>query len=144
MKKSTTYYTYRHWQGYGREDHLANELIARAMRRLGLSTGTYIAASMGLLSHPVPMASPDSRMSPAPGIRSRMETALRRAKLEMACCWGRRHGPDCSVSVECYRERVVSDTTGGCFYSRPTRLIERRDGHRWVTEFSHTEEVEAL
>lgn len=88
-------YAYVHHAGYGRDDHMADELIARAIRQLGGDTGSAIAAHVGLASHPIP----------APGVavyleghenKRRMVSAMRRAKREP----GVRGCHDCCIAVE--------------------------------------------
>ena len=113
----TTYYEYRHRPGYGRDDHMADEVIARAARRLGSGgCDDHIAASLGLVSHPVPLGGVEYRMPAAPGVRRRMERALSAAQQEFA----RRQ--DCWVYVACVRER--------------NGVREVRRGSRWEQEDS--------
>lgn len=78
-----SYYTYRHRAGYGRDDHMADEIIARAARRLGGDTAGYIAQAVGLASHAVPMDSLRVSLPAAAGVRRRMERALRLASREV-------------------------------------------------------------
>lgn len=123
-----SYYEYHHAHGYGRDDHMADEIIARAARRLGEDTGRYIAQAAGLASHSVPMRSMSVRLPAGPGVRARMERALHEARQEVA----RR---DCAISVVCSRCEVVypdDDTGRGREYSVPTRIYEQRRGTRWV------------
>ena len=85
----STYYTYVHLAGYSRVDHLAPELIARAARRLGLDTGSAIAAACGLVSHAVPSSCGEVRVSSSPTTRRRMLSALRAARGEFFGLRGR-------------------------------------------------------
>lgn len=78
-----TYYTFSHEPGYGSMDHLAPELIARAIRQLGTDTTQYVAASMGFVAHGVPMSSLDFRLPATRGAAAKMKSALRRARQEM-------------------------------------------------------------
>lgn len=89
-----SHYTYRHRAGYGREDHLADELIARAIRQLGISgvEGT-IAAHLGLTSHAVPVVGVNVVLPARRGVKARMLGALRRARREVGRYW------DCAVTV---------------------------------------------
>jgi hypothetical protein len=88
------YYEYRHIPGYGRADHMADELIARAARQLGYTEAQgYIAAACGFASHPVPQGSCTVRLPVARGTAARMRGALRRARREFL------RDPDCWIAV---------------------------------------------
>lgn len=121
------YYEYVHHAGYGRDDHMADELIARAARQLGLATGSRIAQACGLASHSVPMGSCTVRMPAERGTAARMRAALRRARSEL------RGYVDCSISVDCLRVVVVraGESHAGCLYTEASRLVERRDRRGW-------------
>lgn len=114
---SYSYYTYVHRAGYGRDDHMADELIARAIRALGVpGAEASIAAAVGLASHAVPMDGANVRIPAGPGVRVQMERALRSARREFA------RRPDLSVTVVCCRK-----------IRRDGRIIiEERHGARWV------------
>lgn len=80
-----THYRYRHQPGYGGHDHMADEIIARAARRLGLDTGAYITQAAGYAAHGVPMAHAVVRLPVGRGVQRRMADALRWARLEVTC-----------------------------------------------------------
>lgn len=101
MKKKQRYYTFVHYPGYGREDHLADDLIARAVRQLGGDTSHLVAQHLGLLSHAVPTNSLEVRLPAQRGVAARMRGALRRARREYP---HRAYGPDCAVVVELVEE----------------------------------------
>lgn len=93
-EKAMARYQYVHRPGYGRDDHLAGEWIARAIRQLGISgTDAYISAAMGFASHPVPMDLPEFSLPAGRGVRQKMEAALRRAAREF------QRRPDCYIVV---------------------------------------------
>ena len=98
----TPYYEYAHRAGYGRDDHRANELIARAARLLGLDTGMRVAQCIGLASHAVPMGGATVRLDGAKA-RTRMIRALREARTEIG------YYVDVSIVVVCRRERREYD-----------------------------------
>lgn len=88
------YYTYEHRPGWGRDDHLADEVIARAARQLGIAgTGSYIAQHLGLASHPCPNGTAEVRVAAVRGAKARMRGALRRARREF------RRNPDCAIVI---------------------------------------------
>lgn len=80
---TTTYYTFRHFPGHGRDDHMADEIIARAARRLGLDTDARIRQHIGFASHSVPMGGIVISVPVARGAKARMLRALRAAKAEI-------------------------------------------------------------
>lgn len=125
---SRAHYEYVHQAGYGRDDHRADELIARAARILGLDgSHAYVAASVGLVSHAVPMGRAQVRLPAVRGARARMVSALRAARREIG------HYVDTSIAVVCVRTRVVEGEDGRHYWTRPTRVTEHRHGHTWVT-----------
>lgn len=94
MAKASVYYEYLHQPGYGRDDHRADELIARAARILGLDGAhARVAASVGLVSHSVPMGSVFVRLPARRGTKARMVSALRSARAEIG------HYVDTSIAV---------------------------------------------
>lgn len=110
---SQVYYEYVHQPGYGRDDHRASELIARAARILGVGgAGAYVAQALGLASHPVPIGSPVVRLPCERGAKTRMVAALRAAHREIG------HYVDTSIAVVCVRERAGR--------------VEYRFGRKWV------------
>lgn len=113
-----TYYTYIHRAGYGRDDHMADELIGRACRQLGGDAGSYIAEACGLASHSVPHSAPNVRVPPGKSVRRTMERALRRAREEMA---GR---IDVVIDVVCVNEFRDGD---GDY------VVQHRCGREWRT-----------
>lgn len=91
---SRAYYELVHHAGYGRDDHLADEVIARAARILGLSGADgYIAAAAGFASHACPMEHAVVRLPVARGVAVRLRAAVRRAKREYL------RRPDCCIAV---------------------------------------------
>lgn len=100
-------YEYEHRPGYGRHDHLADEVIARAAAYLGYDTGDVIAQHMGLASHPVPLPGIELRVPNESGAWHRMHAALARARRDVL--------PHCVVQA---RIGVVSYRMG------PRRLVE--------------------
>lgn len=116
-------YEYQHYAGYGRDDHMADEIIARAARHLGFDgAGEYVLAARGFVSHAVPMGSPVVSLPCCPGVRRRMLSALRKAMREVL-------SNDCAISVVCRRERLVRS---GAEWSRDTIVTEERRGARWI------------
>ena len=109
-------YEYQHRAGYGRDDHLADELIARAARQLGCDVDARIAAHAGFISHPCPIGAGTVRLPVERGTRARMEGALRRARNEFL------HRPDCAVVVVCIRRRREDGML----------VTEERRGRAWV------------
>jgi hypothetical protein len=110
---SKAHYEYLHQPGYGRDDHRASELIARAARILGAgSTDAYVAQALGFAPHPVPMGSIAVRLPCERGTKARMIAALRAARREVG------HYVDTSIAVVCVRERAGR--------------IEHRYGRKWV------------
>lgn len=128
--EQVTYYEYAHLAGYGREDHLADEVIARAARALGLDgADAYIAEAVGLASHAVGNRAL-VRMPAGPGVRLRMERALRTARTEIRA--------DCRIVVRCLRE--VRERADG---ERDVHvIIERRSGTAWVPHDDRWEELD--
>lgn len=108
-------YEYEHRAGYGRDDHMAEELIARAARQLGLDTSDRIAQCIGLASHPVPMGTSTVRLAAGRGVRQRMSRALRAAHEEIG------HYVDVRIDVVRIRTRTEYETR--------TVRIEDRAGH---------------
>ena len=126
-----SYYEYVHRPGYGRMDHLADEVVARAARRLGTSgTDEYIAACVGLASHTVPMAGVSVRLPSGPGVRRRMVAALRAAERETL---GGRY-VDTRIDIECVR--TIRWRRGEHREWPHDAVVERqvRRGRAWVTE----------
>jgi hypothetical protein len=154
-----TYYEYQHVPGYGRDDYMAEEIIARAARRLGaVGADHYIAQAVGLASHPIPLGSVEVRVPGGPGVRRRMERALSAARREV------RHR-DCLIEIVAYRwtglprverecdrcstiaelapwsgemtwegeDRLRRARAQTCSCVR-VRSRERREGHRWVED----------
>jgi hypothetical protein len=116
-------YEYVHRRGYGGDDHLAEEVIARAARILGAQDAAErVAQCVGLQSHAVPMAAGTYAIDAGPGVRARMERALRAAYSEMPC------RVDCLIEVVCVCVRRASRDE----YSYPTWLREERRGRHWV------------
>jgi hypothetical protein len=64
----SNYYTFTHHAGYGRGDHLADEVIARALGAMGYDTGDRLLAATGFAAHSCPMPGIDVRIDAAPGI----------------------------------------------------------------------------
>lgn len=116
-----TYYIYSHHPGYGRHDHMAPEIIARALSYLGHDNMNHmILASMGFLSHGCPLNVHDVKIPSRPGMRRKMERALRRAYAfmrERSWAW------DTYITVECYRERKSKDEK---------TVLEVRKENKWV------------
>ncbi len=134
------YYEYSHAPGYGRDDHMADEIITRAAGYLGLNgAGDHLLACVGLTSHSVPMGTSTIQLPVARGTRRRMETALRKAFAFM-----REHklARDTCIYVACRRSRRIKAGTivGECLYTRPTVLHEIRHGATWVIESTESEE----
>ena len=78
-------YTYRHHPGRGSTDHLADEVIARAARILGLpGADAYVRQAAGYDAHAVPMPRPRVTLWGADA-RKRMEAALVEARAAMPC-----------------------------------------------------------
>ena len=117
------YYTYQHREGYGSDDHMADEIICRAARQLGIDTGTAIAAAVGLASHAVG-DSHRVEIPSGPGVAARMRSALRRARQEV----GRN---DCCIEVVCMRYLRTDDGIAH----------QIRRGREWVTHNLITAEV---
>ena len=79
-----SYYTYQHVPGWGRDDHMASEIIARAATHLGIGGASReVAAAAGLASHSAPHVV-EVRLPVERGVANRMRGALRRAKSEVA------------------------------------------------------------
>lgn len=115
-----SYYTYESRPGYGRDDHMADEIIARAARRLGLAGAErFILQAAGFVSHAVG-ESAEVRIEGTPGTRRRMERALSAARREVM-------RPDCRIVICCYRTRWERDEDGAL-----VRVTERRRGNAWV------------
>jgi hypothetical protein len=113
------YLTYEHRQGYSRVDHMADEVIARAVRRLGGDTAGVIAQHVGLASHSVPMGRIEVRLPWSAATKRAMVRALREARGEFAS------RPDCVIIVCRYRRRRLRGTS--------TVVTERwRGGREWV------------
>jgi len=113
MTSKTAYYHYHHAPGYGRDDHMAGEVIARAARQLGYDTDHLIAQHMGLAAHAVPIGSCDVRVPATLGVqgrvRRRMTRALARAYREFA------RRPDCTIYVALCRppaDRAAAELKG--------------------------------
>lgn len=126
-----SYYTYVHRAGYGRDDHMADEIIARSARQLGLDTGSAIAQHCGMASHSCPMPASEVRIPSAPGVRRRMLRAIRAAEREVL-------SHDCLISVELRRtrrERVRSYRyveNGALVDVTEWRIVlEERRGREW-------------
>lgn len=118
----TSYYEYVHRPGFGRADHLADEIIARAARHLGArGCDGYIAACVGLASHAAPMPGASVRLAAGPGVRRRMVAALRAAEREL---FGERY-VDTWIVVECVRTRCYRRG------EQVVRVHEVRRGRRW-------------
>jgi hypothetical protein len=80
--------SYQHRAGYGRHDHLAQEVIARAMRRLGYDTEHLIAQHVGLAAHPCPLQAIKVRLiakdaKEAARIATQMRQAISAARCEL-------------------------------------------------------------
>jgi hypothetical protein len=117
---ATTYYEYVHSPGYGRDDHRADELIARAARHLGAAgASAHVITALGLVSHGVPMGAASIRVPAGRGVRQRMLRAIRAAFVEC-------RQPSCAIGVRCYRERWTTDR--GARY----RVTEERCGRHWI------------
>lgn len=137
------YYTYVHRAGYGRDDHMAAELISRAARQLGLDTGDSIAQHVGLASHPVPLSSGEVRLASGPGVRAKMTRAMRVARAELV------RRPDCVIEVQCHRlveelldEHQYRDDAGRPREWRRYRVtLERPSGRDWIAVDSVEREV---
>jgi hypothetical protein len=115
------YYEYKHREGYGSDDHMANEIIARAARQLGFEVDDQIAQCVGLANHSVPMTRFTVRSDDGPNVREKMERALRLAKNEVL----RRN---CCIEVVCCREIRQYDEI-----EEITRVrYEERRGNHWV------------
>lgn len=80
---TTERYEYEHVAGYSRLDHLAEEIIARAARHLGLAGDRDVARELGMVSRAVGGGSVRVSLPVARGTRQRMRGALRRAEAEM-------------------------------------------------------------
>jgi hypothetical protein len=77
----SSYYTYVHRPGYGRDDHMAPEILARAAAILGLQGADHaVAQALGLEGHACPLGIPEIRISSGQGVRGRMAAALRQAR----------------------------------------------------------------
>lgn len=85
------YVTYRHREGFGRTDHLADEIIVRAARILGLCGDRPVAEAAGFASHAVGQTHA-VRLRGADA-KKRMRAALRAARAEMPC------RTDCRIDV---------------------------------------------
>lgn len=127
----SAHYEYVHRAGYGRMDHLADEIIARAARRLGASGADgYIAACVGLASHSVPMAGASFRLPAGPGVRRKMISALRAAEKETL---GGRY-VDTRIDIECVRTVRYGRGEHREWPSHAVCVREVRRGRRWVEE----------
>ncbi len=116
----TQNYEYVHRPGYGRDDHMADEIIARAARILGLAgAGQYVQAATGMAPHPVPMGRARVSLPSGLGVRARMEAALREARTEVVC-------RDCAIEVVLVRRRRVEER------GRTYRVVEHRRGRDWI------------
>jgi hypothetical protein len=155
----SSYYTYEHCAGYSHDDHLADEVIARAAAYLGYDTGDVIAQHMGLASHPVPLPGIELRVPNESGAWRRMQAALAnarrdvlphcvvQARIDIACY--RWTGPR-RLEEQCARCATVAELAPfsgemtwegeqalrsaraepcSCSYVQPR---ERREGRRWV------------
>jgi len=126
-----SYYTYIHRAGYGRDDHRAPEIIARAALHLGLDGAEHaVLQSIGFASHACPLHVGEVRLPYAAGMRHKMVRALRLAFREA-------RQPDCRVDVQYRRERLVEGVDGNCYYASPTILIEKRQSRGWVVAESY-------
>jgi hypothetical protein len=126
---ATDYLTLWHAAGYGRDDHLAGEVIARAARILGwVDADDYIMAAVGMGAHAVPQGNPQIRVPYSPAAKRAMERAIRDARHEFA------RRPDCSVSVRRLRTRVETDTRDVTYLTDGDRAIDIIYG-----EIVHTE-----
>lgn len=115
-----SYYEYRHYAGYGRHDHMADEIIARAAAYLGADgAGEHLLRCVGLADHAVGDMGCTVRMPYAPGVRAQMERALRQAYGDMRRNhWAR----DCRIEVVCLRQRS----------GKRGIETEIREGRRWM------------
>lgn len=121
------YYEYIHRAGYGRDDHMADEIIARAARILGYAADGYIARAAGLASHPVPLGGVTVRLQADRGARQRMLSALRATRREVL-------SNDCHISI--VRMRVRYEDTAEVVGYRRTY-----DGRR-VPEYGRARVIE--
>jgi hypothetical protein len=131
-----SYYTYVHWAGYGSDDHLADEWIARAARLLGVASDADVAEHVGMAAHAVHSGRGTVRVTHEPGVRARMTRALKTARAEFE------HRPDCLVSVELERVTTQVHASGphlsGRTWRRVTITRERRDPSGWKAISSET------
>lgn len=121
-----TYYEYVHRAGYGRDDHMADEIIARAARHLGMDTDGYLAQAVGLASHAVPMDRARVRLRAERGVRARMQRALRDARREVL-------SRDTLIEIVCVRT----------VYEGDWRVREERRGRQWIAVARDSHEVTA-
>jgi hypothetical protein len=92
-----SYYTIVHLPGWGRDDHMADEIILRAARRLSLASTADVARAAGLISSSSCHAR-ELRVPRAAGAKARVLRALRAA-------FGEIRSNDCRIAVACRRER---------------------------------------